>query len=68
MIIVHMAGRSCELNEIVKICKLNKIKLIEDCAHSLGTKYFYKVKFCLSAAFLFILQNKLQQRGKSFDY
>jgi perosamine synthetase len=39
IIIVHMAGRSCELKEILKICKTYKIKLIEDCAHSLGTKY-----------------------------
>ena len=39
IIIVHMAGRSCELKEILKICKAYKIKLIEDCAHSLGTKY-----------------------------
>ena len=55
MIIVHMAGRSCELNEIVKICKLNKIKLIEDCAHSLGTKYFDKHvgNFGLSGCFSF---------------
>ena len=42
IIIVHMAGRSCELREILKICKTYKIKLIEDCAHSLGTKYSKK--------------------------
>ncbi len=55
IIIVHMAGRSCELNEIIKICKLNKIKLIEDCAHSLGTKYFDKHvgNFGLSGCFSF---------------
>ena len=39
IIVVHMAGRSCNLREIIKICKKRKIKLIEDCAHSLGTKY-----------------------------
>lgn len=32
--VVHYAGISCEMREIVKICKQNKIKLIEDCAHS----------------------------------
>lgn len=42
VIVVHMAGRSCDLSEIIKICKKNDIKLIEDCAHSLGT--FYKKK------------------------
>ena len=39
LIIVHMAGKACEMSEILKICKKYKIKLIEDCAHSLGTKY-----------------------------
>ena len=42
IIVVHMAGRSCNLNDIIKICRQKKIKLIEDCAHSLGT--FYKKK------------------------
>jgi dTDP-4-amino-4,6-dideoxygalactose transaminase len=42
IIAVHMAGRSCELNEILKICKIHRIKLIEDCAHGLGTKNFKK--------------------------
>ncbi|MDB9776535.1 DegT/DnrJ/EryC1/StrS family aminotransferase [Alphaproteobacteria bacterium] len=36
---VHMAGKSCEMSEIKKICKLNNIRLIEDCAHGLGTKF-----------------------------
>ena len=39
IIVVHMAGRSCDLNEINQICKKKNIKLIEDCAHSLGTKF-----------------------------
>ncbi len=39
IILVHMAGRSCDMKEIVKICKSKNIKIIEDCAHSLGTKY-----------------------------
>ncbi len=42
IIIVHMAGRSCEMREILEICKTNNIKLIEDCAHSIGTKYLKK--------------------------
>ena len=37
IIIVHMAGYPCKINEILKICKKHKIKLIEDCAHALGT-------------------------------
>lgn len=32
--VVHYAGISCDMKEIVNICKKNNIKLIEDCAHS----------------------------------
>jgi dTDP-4-amino-4,6-dideoxygalactose transaminase len=38
LIVVHMAGYSCDMKKIIKICKLYKIKLIEDCAHAFGTK------------------------------
>ena len=34
-----MTGFPCELDEIVKLCKKKNIKIIEDCAHSIGTKY-----------------------------
>ena len=39
IIIVHMAGLACQMDSIQKICKKYKIKLIEDCAHSVGTKF-----------------------------
>ena len=39
MIIVHFAGKSCNMKEILKIVKENDIYLIEDCAHAIGTKY-----------------------------
>tara|TARA_B100000963_G_scaffold144100_1_gene125557 strand:+ start:11241 stop:12353 length:1113 start_codon:yes stop_codon:yes gene_type:complete len=39
IIIVHMAGYPCDITNILKICKKKNIKLIEDCAHSLGTTY-----------------------------
>ena len=39
IIVVHMAGYPCDLNKINKICKKKNIKLIEDCAHALGTTY-----------------------------
>lgn len=32
--IVHYAGISCDMKEILKICKKHNLKLIEDCAHS----------------------------------
>ena len=56
IIIVHMSGISCELKEIVKLCKNKNLVLIEDCAHSLGTKYkgrSYVGNFGISGVFSF---------------
>jgi len=39
IIIVHYAGNSCQIDEILKIKKKYKLILIEDCAHSLFAKY-----------------------------
>ncbi len=39
IIIVHFAGYPCEVDKILKICKEKNLKLIEDCAHALGTYY-----------------------------
>jgi dTDP-4-amino-4,6-dideoxygalactose transaminase len=36
---VHLYGKSCEMDQIKKICKEKKLYLIEDCAQSHGTKY-----------------------------
>ena len=38
---VHFAGKSCNMRKIMTIAKKNNLKIIEDCAHSLGT-YFEK--------------------------
>ena len=38
VIVVHMAGFPCEIEEISNYCKKNKLFLIEDCAHALGTE------------------------------
>ena len=35
---VHFAGRICKINEILKIAKKNNLKVIEDCAHALGSR------------------------------
>lgn len=37
VIIVHMAGYTCDVSAISKFCDEKKIILIEDCAHALGT-------------------------------
>ena len=36
---VHYGGQACNMDEILKISKKNGIKIIEDCAHALGSKY-----------------------------
>ena len=36
---VHFAGVPCNMQQIMKIAKQKKIKVIEDCAHAIGTQY-----------------------------
>ena len=36
---VHFAGRPCDMNSICAIAKTHDLKLIEDCAHAIETKY-----------------------------
>jgi perosamine synthetase len=44
VMIQHTFGYPANIDEIRKICTINKIYLIEDCAHALGAKY--KDSFC----------------------
>ena len=39
ILIVHLAGLPCEVNKIKKIAKKNSLYLLEDCAHSIESKY-----------------------------
>ena len=39
IILVHLYGQACDLYPIIKLAKKNKIKIIEDCAEALGSKY-----------------------------
>ncbi|MES2767736.1 MAG: DegT/DnrJ/EryC1/StrS family aminotransferase [Bdellovibrionota bacterium] len=39
VMIVHLYGNPCEMEEIVKICKENDLTLIEDCAQSHGARF-----------------------------
>ena len=39
IMIVHLYGKSCEMDKIVEICGKYKLKLIEDCAQSHGAKF-----------------------------
>ena len=36
---VHFAGFPCDMKRIKKIAKKNNLKIIEDCAHAIGTLY-----------------------------
>jgi dTDP-4-amino-4,6-dideoxygalactose transaminase len=42
IMVTHLYGKSCDMKEIVSICKKNNLKLIEDCAQSIGSEYFGK--------------------------
>ena len=55
LIIVHMAGYPCEVEKIKSFCKKKKIKLLEDCAHGVGTKFKNKHvgNFGISGSFSF---------------
>jgi dTDP-4-amino-4,6-dideoxygalactose transaminase len=39
IVVTHIEGLPCDLNSILKIVKKYNLKLIEDCAHSLGAEY-----------------------------
>ena len=39
ILIVHFAGMPCEMDKILKITQKYKLKLIEDCAHSIESEY-----------------------------
>jgi len=39
---VHLYGQTCNMKEIVKIATKYKIKIIEDCAQSTGSKHYNK--------------------------
>ena len=39
IIIVHFAGRSCKMDQIMYIAKRYSLKVIEDCAHAIETEY-----------------------------
>ena len=39
LIVTHVNGLSCELDKLIKICKKNKLLLVEDSAEALGCKF-----------------------------
>jgi dTDP-4-amino-4,6-dideoxygalactose transaminase len=39
VIVVHMGGRSCEMDPILQMARQHRLKVIEDCAHAIETTY-----------------------------
>jgi dTDP-4-amino-4,6-dideoxygalactose transaminase len=39
LIVVHMCGRSCEMEPILEIAGRHNLKVVEDCAHAIETMY-----------------------------
>lgn len=39
ILVVHLYGKSCEMDKIMAICKKHHLKLVEDCAQSHGAKF-----------------------------
>lgn len=39
ILVVHLYGKVCEMEPIIKICKEHKLYLVEDCAQAHGAKY-----------------------------
>jgi len=39
ILVVHFAGLACNMKPILKICKKYNLRLIEDCAHAIESKY-----------------------------
>ena len=42
IVVVHFAGRPCEMNRIMDIAKQHNLIIIEDCAHAIETEYHGK--------------------------
>ena len=42
LIVVHYAGLPCNMYPILKIAKKHNLKIIEDCAHAIESKYYKK--------------------------
>jgi dTDP-4-amino-4,6-dideoxygalactose transaminase len=39
LVVVHMCGRSCEMEPILEIARKHGLKVVEDCAHAVETTY-----------------------------
>ena len=58
IVITHMWGYPCEMDELIKIAKENNIYLLEDCSHAHGAKYKDRKVGSLGDAAVFSLQGQ----------
>lgn len=58
VIVTHMWGMPCDMDEILAICKKHNLKLIEDCSHSHGAKYKGRLTGTFGDASAFSLQGQ----------
>ena len=63
ILIVNYGGLPCDLSEFKEVCKKKKIFFIQDCAHSLGSKYKNQPvsKYSDASCYSFYQQKILQQ-------
>tara|TARA_Y100001968_G_scaffold249693_1_gene234575 strand:- start:70 stop:1248 length:1179 start_codon:yes stop_codon:yes gene_type:complete len=57
LLLSHMRGHLCDMDEVVRICKENEIILIEDAAHALGVKWNGKHAGTFGIAGIYSLQS-----------
>ncbi len=63
VIVTHMWGIPCEMDEIVKTCKENNLILLEDCSHAHGAKYKGKISASFGALSAWSLQGPKNVSG-----
>lgn len=65
IIVTHLCGHPCEMDELVEVCKKKNLFLIEDCSHAHGATYKNKKVGTFSDIACFSLdRNKLISAGE----
>jgi len=64
LLLSYMRGHVADLDRIIALCERQGVKLIEDCAHSLGTKWRGRQTGVFGVASCFSFQDKLINAGE----
>ena len=57
LLLSHMRGHICDMDELTAICNRHRLTLIEDCAHTMGAKWIGKFTGTFGAMGCFSLQS-----------